>query len=175
TAFVVMSALSTGTFLAGGGLTLWSGLRYGKAVASDQLLRSASQGSETLFEESGELSQDARSAAAAVPGLLGMLHRIEARASAENQDVQSTIEELRDETKVSLRQERKFLVGSAIGAGVGLVGMLIFISAAKIARHRGLMLHGQGLGPRGRRSTVRAQVSPAFSPQMMGLSLSLRL
>lgn len=174
TAFVVFSALSTGTFLAGSGLTLWSGLRYGKAAASDQLLRSASQGSDTLFDESGELSRDAQSAAAAMPGLFGVLRHIEKRAAADNQDVQSTIRELRGESQRDLRKEQKILLGSAIAAGAGLVGMLVFISAAKIARHRGIMLHGQGLGLRGRRSTVRAQVSPAISTREIGLSLSLR-
>ena len=169
TGFVVMSALSTGVFLAGAGLTLWSGLRYGKAAGTEMLLRAASRGSENLFDESGKISREAQSAASSVPGLMGVLQDIEDQASDENQDIQGAIEDMKGEARSDRKRQQKFLLASGISAGVGLVGMLVFISAAKITRHRGLMLMGR---PRGGR--LQAQWAPRISPQEMGLQMTLR-
>ncbi|MDL1870867.1 hypothetical protein FBR05_01520 [Deltaproteobacteria bacterium PRO3] len=169
TAFVVMSALSTGVFLAGTGLSVWSGLRYGKAAGTEQLLRAASRGSEDLFDESGEISREAQSAAAAVPGLTDVLERVEEKAADENKDVQTTLREMEGEARAERRKQQKFLIGTGVAAGAGLVGMLVFISAAKIARHRGIMLMDRSLGRR-----VQAQWAPRLSPQEMGLQFSLK-
>ena len=169
TGFVVMSALSTGLFLTGTGLTIWSGLRYGKAMGTEQLLRAASQGSENLFDESGEISREAKSAAGAVPGLKDMLEKIEGKASEENKDVQDAIREMKVEAREDRKKHQKALMASGIAAGAGIVGMLIFISAAKITRHRGLMLFGPSHKPR-----LRAQLAPAISPQEFGMHMTLR-
>lgn len=169
TAFVVMSALSTGVFLTGTGLSVWSGLRFGKAAGTEQLLRAASRGSEDLFDESGEISREAQSAAAAVPGLTDVLERVEEKAADENKDVQTALREMEGEARAERRKQQKFLIGSGVAAGAGLVGMLVFISAAKIARHRGIMLFGREGRPR-----LRAQVLPALSPQELGMQMTLR-
>lgn len=169
TAFVVMSALSTGVFLTGTGLSVWSGLRFGKAAGTEQLLRAASRGSEDFFDESGAISREAQSAAAAIPGLTDVLEKVEDKAADENKDVQTALREMEGEARAERRQRQKFLVGSGIAAGAGLVGMLVFISAAKITRHRGIMLMDRPLGRR-----VQAQWAPRLSPQEMGLQFSLR-
>ncbi len=169
TAFVVMSALSTGVFLTGTGLSVWSGLRYGKAAGTEQLLRAASRGSKDLFDESGEISDEVRSAAAAVPGLTDVLERVEEKAADENKDAQTALREMEGEARAERRKQQKFLIGSGVAAGVGVVGMLVFISAAKITRHRGIMLFG-----REGRARLRAQVLPALYPQELGMQMTLR-
>ena len=163
-----MSALSTGVFLAGSGLTIFSGFRYGKAAGTEQLLRAASQGSGALFDKSGELSREAKAASAAVPGLFGVLQKIEDKAASQNQDVQQTIQDMRRGAHEGKKKQQKLLLASGIAAGAGLVGMLVFISAAKIARHRGLML----VGPKHGR--VQAQWAPRLSSQELGLEMTLR-
>lgn len=169
TGFVVMSALSTGLFLAGSGLTIWSGLRYGKAMGTEQLLRAASQGSENLFDESGQVSREAKNAAGAVPGLQEVLKKIEGKASEENKDVQAAIREMKAEARDDRKKHQKALVASGIAAGAGVVGMLIFNSAAKITRHRGLMLFGTSPKP-----GLRAQLAPSLSPREFGMQMTLR-
>lgn len=60
-------------------------------------------------------------------------------------------------------------MATGIAAGVGLASMIVFISAAKITRHRGLMLYGPQQKPR-----AQLQITPRLGPQYNGLGLHLR-
>lgn len=169
TAFVTLSAVSAGLFLTGTGLTVFHGLKLGKAEGTFQLLHTASEGSEDFFTESGELSRDAQRQAKSIPGLHGLLLRIEQESETKNQSIQETIEETQDEANTERKKQKKIVMATGIAAGVGLVGMIVFISAAKITKHRGLMLYA----PNGKRR-AKLNLQPQLSPQLQGLQLSLR-
>ncbi len=169
TAFVTFSALSTGLFLAGTGFTIFHGLRLGKAAGTNELLDQASDKSDQLFTDSGNLSRDAQIQAQNFPGLYGMLKDIEQESNNKKQSIQETIKEHRSEAKKNQKRELKITTATGIAAGVGLLGMIVFISAAKITRHRGLMLHS----PR-RKNTAQLQITPKIGPQYNGLGVSLR-
>lgn len=169
TAFVTLSALSTGLFLAGTGLTVVYGLKLGKAEGTYQLLGAASDKSDQLFTESGKLSRDAQEHARQIPGLFRMLKDIEEKSAQKNQSVQKTLEETRDEADVEREAQKKKVMATGIAAGVGLVSMIVFISAAKITRHRGLMLYG----PHEKRR-AQLEITPRLGPQYNGLGVNLR-
>ena len=168
TAFVTLSALSTGLFLAGTGLSVVYGLKLGKAEGTYQLLGHASDKSDQLFTESGKLSRDAQEQVQQIPGLFRMLKNIEEKSAQKNQSVQKTLEETRDEAQVDRKEQKKKVVATGIAAGVGLVGMIVFISAAKITRHRGLMLYGPN-----RKQRAQIEFTPQLSPRYNGFGVKL--
>lgn len=169
TAFVTLSAVSAGLFLTGTGLTVFHGLKLGKAEGTFRLLNHASEGSEDFFTESGDLSRDAQRQAKSIPGLHSLLLKIEKQSESKNQSVQDTIEDTQDEANAERKKQKKIVMATGIAAGVGLVGMIVFISAAKITKHRGLMLYA----PNGKRR-AKLNLQPQLSPQLQGLQLSLR-
>jgi hypothetical protein len=167
TSFVVLGAISTATFLVGGGLTIHYGLRYAKHVAKEQILKAAEDNSEKFFDASGELSAEARSFSEGVPGLYTMLGRIEENAESEGGDIDRTLKKMRKEAKGERIKWEGNTRATAIAAGVGVAGMLVFFSAAAIAKHRGLMLHAPN-------RKWRAEFQPQLSLQHYGAALTFR-
>lgn len=169
TAFVVVSAVSAAVFLGCGIGTAHSGVRYGKAEGMARLLDLASDGSEEFFTTSGELNRDAEGLAKHIPGLHATLRRIEKRSEQDHVSVGSTIDQMKSEAQADSRHFLDLTRGTGIAAAAGLVGMLIFIPAASITRHRGLMLF-----QRNGRAKARASLLPEFSSRKIGLGFQLR-
>lgn len=167
TSFVVLGAISTATFLVAGGLTIHHGLRYAKHVAREQLLKAAEDNSEKFFDASGELSGQARTFSSGIPGLYNMLGHIEEKAESEGGDIDQTLRKMRKEAKGQRIKWEGNTRATAIAAGVGVAGMLVFFSAAAIAKHRGLMLHAPS-------RKWRVEFQPRLSLQHYGAALTFR-
>src|SRR5690606_26088658 len=169
TAFVPLGAVSTGLFLVGTGFTAYHGYLLAKAECTSHLMGAASDMYDRIFTKSGDLNQDFQKHAGKVPGLSGMLEDLEEKAEEKNQSAQQTFDEAQGHADAERKKQRKIVMATGIAAGAGLAGMIIFYSAARITKHRGLMLYGPH-----RRPTAQLEFTPLLGPQLNGLEFSLR-
>lgn len=168
TAFKVTGAVSTALFLGCGAGAVYSGVQYAKFLGMEEALNTADAGADTFFDESGKLTKESRTLSKSIPNLYPLLQKVESKMQKEDKTLNEAIDEIGEGVHGKRRHWKKIAVGTGVAAGAGLVGMIIFLTAASIAKHRGNMLYR-----RDRISKFKPKVTPKLSPQESGIQVEL--
>lgn len=169
TAFKVTGAVSTALFLGCGAAAAYSGVQYAKFLGMEEALNTADASADTFFDKSGKLTHESRTLAKSIPNLYPLLQKVESKMEKEDKTLNEAIDEIGEGVHGKRRHWKKVAVGTGVAAGAGLMGMIIFLTAASIAKHRGNMLYR-----RDRISKFKPKVTPKLSPQETGIEVQFK-
>ncbi len=169
-----LGTVFTALFLGAGAGAIYTGIKWGTALGKVTLSQQASKGADQFFDSSGNLTDAAKD----IPfsPLTTLLNNISEKAQSENKDIQDVLDGVEDKARDEEKVWRQKSVALGVASGVGVLGMMIFFTAAPIIRHRGNVLFDGDSVKRHKngKPTSEVRFSPSFDLTGASANLAIR-